>query len=570
MSLRRRSRAATRRRPTTPPAGVPATFGLMGSALGGAMNQTTANVPVPPNVVAGSAVVVVLYIESGAQTVTPPVGFAEAPNSPATTTGHPGAGNHALHIYEHIATEVEAGTYNFTITAETNSWRAGIALRIDNGPTTGSIFDDCDSAAKSPVTDGSIPAVSVTTTGADRLLLWISGNFSGGTNTPPTGFLERSDVGSSGYTVATLAQAAPGSSGSLTGTNSDPGATTAWVGAILPGTEAVYFGNKILIPSNVRIRGSNIALDFGNTGGYDEWAAVWIMWNWDGWLQPQIADAASIGNAIRFWGNTDCIASGAISQSTYLSQWRQALDYAVGTLGLYVYPTFGDFGHWGNFNHDQSVALAAVWGDMIAEYAPNIIGVDISNEAWASWFTSGGETGTHLYSTADIVTLAQDLCNTVRSHAHVPVTLSASASGGMDWTWRPTTPPERAVITQFYAMSDFLDVHFYWPSTAADIEACLATPEAVGKNLIHGEFGCTLDDAKDLAFENRSVTRAAWFQMVRDVSISNARQDGVFVWTCWDVQFNADDAASTGVFDSDTRTVRSDIATVFATFPTTR
>jgi hypothetical protein len=78
------------------------------------------------------------------------------------------------------------------------------------------------------------PAVTVTTTGSDRLLVWSATNWSGGAWTPPTSFTERRDSGDEVMTSADLAQAGAGSSGSITGTCVGNDRRTAFLGALLP------------------------------------------------------------------------------------------------------------------------------------------------------------------------------------------------------------------------------------------------------------------------------------------------------------------------------------------------
>lgn len=137
------------------------------------------------------------------------------------------------------------------------------------------------------------------------------------------------------------------------------------------------------IPASTRLRGVNIVPTFAAgviPADQDSvWSAMWRLWNWNGWIKPQIDDAAAIGNAIRFFGNTHCIAQGNITQATYLAQWRQVLDYSVAK-GLFIYPCGGDLGHWGNFTWAQSVALYTAWAKTLSTY-PNVVGVDITNEA---------------------------------------------------------------------------------------------------------------------------------------------------------------------------------------------
>lgn len=196
-----------------------------------ASNSTTCNVPVPAGVAAGHIIVVVLYVET-TQTVTPPTGFAEAPDSPVVVTG---AHAHDMRIYWKRASGADTGNYVFTI-ASGLAWRFGVALRFVDCIATGSPWDVTNAAIKTTTTTGATPAVSDTTTGPDRLWVWCASYYNGDTTcTPPSGMTERADVSNGvALDVATKDQAAQGSSGSLTGTFAGSGATGAWLGALLP------------------------------------------------------------------------------------------------------------------------------------------------------------------------------------------------------------------------------------------------------------------------------------------------------------------------------------------------
>ena len=74
--------------------------------------------------------------------------------------------------------------------------------------------------------------------------------------------------------------------------------------------------NQLRMPTGVRLRGVNIVPTFTAVTPADQgsvWSAMWRTWDWAGWLQPQIDDAAKIGNAVRFFGNTHCIAIGTVT-----------------------------------------------------------------------------------------------------------------------------------------------------------------------------------------------------------------------------------------------------------------
>jgi hypothetical protein len=210
-------------------------FDTAGTVLGGS-NSTAANVPVPAGVVADDIVLVLLYVET-THAVTPPAGFAEAPASPADVSA--GIQSHDLHVYWRRATGADSGTYGFTLAAGVG-WRSGVAMTISGCIATGSPFDTGtgapNSAVKTTTADGSVPAVSLTTTGPDRLLVWMASCYNGGgTFDTVPGFTENIDPGAGeSWAVDTKVQAVAGPSGSLTSAYGVAGATAAWLGALLP------------------------------------------------------------------------------------------------------------------------------------------------------------------------------------------------------------------------------------------------------------------------------------------------------------------------------------------------
>lgn len=208
---------------------TPPVYGSTGTGLTGA-GSTTANVAVPSGVASGHIVIVAFYVET-TQTVTAPSGFTQCANSPAVVTG---ASAHDLRVFWKRATGADSGTYAFTI-ASGVAWRVAIAMRVTGCIATGDPWDVTTSAIKTTNTTGATPAVSVTTTGANRLLVWIASSFVTNTCTPPSGMTERADYSDqAALDIATLAQASAGSSGSLTGTFSSNTASGAWLGALLP------------------------------------------------------------------------------------------------------------------------------------------------------------------------------------------------------------------------------------------------------------------------------------------------------------------------------------------------
>lgn len=202
-------------------------FGVAGTYLTG--TSATAAVAVPSGVTAGQVILVHLYKESTA-TVTPPSGFTELTPAPFTTSSV-----HTHHVFWKRATGSDSGTYSFTWSGST--FREAVAIRYTGCATSGVPVDVFNTAARS--TNGTVtPAVSLTTTGADRLLEWAGSNFNAGSWTPPSGFTERVDAAGC-LSVATLGQSTAGSTGSVTGTCSGSSSETGWLLALLPVNTAV-------------------------------------------------------------------------------------------------------------------------------------------------------------------------------------------------------------------------------------------------------------------------------------------------------------------------------------------
>ena len=323
--------------------------------------------------------------------------------------------------------------------------------------------------------------------------------------------------------------------------------------ALSPALASEATGLKI--PASTRLRGVNIVPTFA--AGFipadqdSVWSANWRVWNWDGWIKPQIDDAAEIGNAIRFIGNTHCIAQGNINQATYLAQWQQVLDYSV-TKGLFIYPCGGDLGHWGNFTWSQSVALYTAWARMLSTY-PNVVGVDITNEAWGQMqpVSAGPNTYNQPESYVDLLTA---LSGIVRGEAGVLIAHSFPLADSSWWTL--SNDP----IPTLFRMSDFLDYHIYASATPAQAAQAFNNSWGVGKQMVIGEFGVNETISSD--------ARTARYQQIRDIVESRTDIDGALAWSCWDLGIGAPDFHS-GLYDP-SRRLRTDISTPFATIPVTR
>jgi hypothetical protein len=204
---------------------APPTYRNSGSYVTGVANTIGVSVP------AGAAddiIVASLYIENIDDLTTIPSGFAEAPDSPSPT-GLPGTVR--LHVLWKRATgaDDDGGTYTFGWTNST--YRVGSASRYPGAIATGSPWDDTASSGTAS-SNASPPAVGLTTTGPDRLLIYTATSFNSTAWTAPSGFTKRVDQGSNDVMTSDGPQVSAGTV-SLQGS----AATTthaAWAGALIP------------------------------------------------------------------------------------------------------------------------------------------------------------------------------------------------------------------------------------------------------------------------------------------------------------------------------------------------
>jgi hypothetical protein len=204
---------------------IPA-FGGMGAQLGGS-TSTTVDMAAPANIAVDDILVAYLKVESTA-TITPPSGWAAVSNSPVI--GAVSGQEYYLHVFwkRAVVGDVGASTYSFT---GSTGYRSGRMTRYSGCVASGNPFDAVTKAS-AVANSTTSPAVSLTTTGTNRLLLWQSGNFAGGTWSAPAGWTLRDNTDGQGS--ATLPAAAAGSTGSVTATNTLSGAMVAWLGALIP------------------------------------------------------------------------------------------------------------------------------------------------------------------------------------------------------------------------------------------------------------------------------------------------------------------------------------------------
>src|ERR1051326_3176441 len=94
-------------------------------------------------------------------------------------------------------------------------------------------------------------------------------------------------------------------------------------------------GSDVAISFAGKVRGANLT----TKPGYPLPSAMWVAWDWNGWIRPQLDCAVALGcNAVRLMGDTAMVMKGTLSQATYNARWRQFVAYCA-SQGLAVYYT---------------------------------------------------------------------------------------------------------------------------------------------------------------------------------------------------------------------------------------
>jgi hypothetical protein len=199
------------------------------SGTGGAVNLSLA---LPASIAANDILLAHIYDETQNLAITPPSGWVEI--TPIASSGQS-----ENHVFWTRAAGGETGSVTFT---HANTTRGGIITRWTGCVTSGTPFDTPggSSAAANATSSTTTPAVSDTTAGANRLVVFMATDWQQpATFTPPTGFTENIDVGTEVGTVASLLQAAAGATGSITATASASGPLTARLLLLIPASAAV-------------------------------------------------------------------------------------------------------------------------------------------------------------------------------------------------------------------------------------------------------------------------------------------------------------------------------------------
>lgn len=193
---------------------------------------TTAAIPVPSGVTntATDIVMVGMYMDTNV-TITKPLDFAECQNSPVIGTA--GGQAHLLRTFWRRPSAADSGTYTFSWSGSTNA--LGFALRFTDCLAAGNPFDSLASTAAAVANTNvtTTPAVSGTTLGPNRRLVFFADSFGGGGFGTISGWVEHVDA-ADGLDAQSKAQAAAGATGSITTTTGSSGSSNAWMGALMP------------------------------------------------------------------------------------------------------------------------------------------------------------------------------------------------------------------------------------------------------------------------------------------------------------------------------------------------
>lgn len=214
-------------------------YASTGTLLSGA-DSTAANFPVPSGVTSGAFVMVFMWLED-LVTATPPAGagtWTEIGNvgggstPPAAVSTNAGQST-TVRVFWKYATGSDAGTYNFTLSGSPG-WRTGFSMRFTGVAASSPI--DAQSGSNGDFLQTTAPAVSLTTTDTDRLLVYFMANWNGGgTQTVPSGFVSRASGSADvGISISDKTQAAAGSTGTVQGSWASTGGLTAYLVALKP------------------------------------------------------------------------------------------------------------------------------------------------------------------------------------------------------------------------------------------------------------------------------------------------------------------------------------------------
>ena len=221
----------------TPTGSSAPTFGAAGNPTSGA-TSTSIDIAAPASVVDGSVVLAFIARDDSVQntpyeSVTPPADWTQVSNNPGSAGATDSSHTVLCDVFWHRATGAESGPYTFTWA--TARFCTGAAVRLDGCQATGTPFEAEDGANSTGTgVQANTPAVAVTTTDVNRLLVWGGWTWTGGAWTFPSGFTAQvNNVPFDLCVVATKVAASAGATGSIAGSQNASEPHAAWVGAFV-------------------------------------------------------------------------------------------------------------------------------------------------------------------------------------------------------------------------------------------------------------------------------------------------------------------------------------------------
>ncbi|WP_188188037.1 hypothetical protein [Nonomuraea sp. SYSU D8015] len=188
----------------------------------------SADIAAPEGTAAGKLVLVTMFLDGDALTVTPAAGFTAAEGIPSQITGV--SGSHSLYVWWKRLTGADLGPYTFSW--GTDRYVETFSTLYNNVVASGTPFDSPTDTAQDTANDTVTPAVDVTSLGPDRLLVWGGTNWAGGAWTQPTSFASRYNTAGV-VSLADRSWPTAGNSGPVTGTCTGSDKRTAWLGAMI-------------------------------------------------------------------------------------------------------------------------------------------------------------------------------------------------------------------------------------------------------------------------------------------------------------------------------------------------
>lgn len=149
--------------------------------LSPAATGTTVSIDKPADTATDDIILVALYKEGPAADVTPPAGFTQIGHQAAT-----GAQAHETYLFWKRAEAAEDASYTFALSISV--FLQGFAVAVRGCLTGASPIDAYNGNSSGTADVATSPAVSVTTTAANRILVWLAGTFNWTTWTPPPGY----------------------------------------------------------------------------------------------------------------------------------------------------------------------------------------------------------------------------------------------------------------------------------------------------------------------------------------------------------------------------------------------